>query len=174
MTVAAEPRRLFALDQNFPLPIVDVLSEFMAEAELVPIAEIDARLSDLDDWEVLLALHHHNRAWDGLITTDSGMLSLPRELSVLMQTHLTLVVAEAAGHDPLKATGLVLTYLPWIANQTRPDSAQLWVLRAANKPPEDPWDRLTRIAARRETTTQALYNAERLTRDELNRDPLEE
>jgi hypothetical protein len=58
--VAAVLRRLFALDQNFPLPIVEVLSEFMAEAELVPIAEIDPRLADLDDWEVLLALHHHH------------------------------------------------------------------------------------------------------------------
>jgi hypothetical protein len=171
--MAAVPRRLFALDQNFPLPIVDVLSEFMAEAELAPIAEIDARLTDLDDWEVLLALHHDARPWDGLITTDSGMVSLPRELCVLMQTHLTLVVAEAAGHDPLKATGLVLAYLPWIANQTRPDTAQLWVLRTANRPAEDPWDRLERIAARRQTSVQALYNAERLTQAELNRNPLE-
>jgi hypothetical protein len=172
--MAAVPRRLFALDQNFPLPIVEVLSEFMAEAELVPIAEIDTRLADLDDWQVLLALHHDDRSWDGLITTDSGMLSLPRELCVLMQTHLTLTVAEAAGHDPLKATGLVLTYLPWIAHQTRSDAAQLWVLRAANRPPEDPWDRLERIAARRETSAQALYDAERLTRGELDRDPLEQ
>lgn len=171
--MAAVPRRLFALDQNFPLPIVELLSEFMAEADPVPIAEIDTRLADLDDWEVVLALYHDDRAWDGLITTDSGMLSLPRELCVLMQTHLTLVVAEAAGHDPLKATGLVLTYLPWIANQTRPDVAQLWVLRAANRPPEEPWDRLARIAKRRDTTTQALYNAERLSREELNRNPLE-
>jgi hypothetical protein len=171
--MAAVPRRLFALDQNFPLPIVEVLSEYMAEAELVPIADIDSRLADLDDWEVLLALHHHERGWDGLITTDSGMLSLPRELCVLMQTHLTLVVAEAAGHDPLKATGLVLTYLPWIAHQTRPDVAQLWVLRAANRPPEDPWDRLERIAARRGTSAHALFSSERLTHSEMARNPLE-
>ena len=55
------PRRLFALDQNFPQPIVSALSEFMAEAEFVALADIDARLADLDDWEVLLALHHHER-----------------------------------------------------------------------------------------------------------------
>lgn len=166
------PRRLFALDQNFPQPIVELLSEFMAEAELVAVADIDARLVDLDDWEMLLALHFHKRAWDGLITTDSGMLALPRELCVLMQTRLTLVVADAAGHDPLKATGLVLTYLPWIAYQTRPDEAQLWVLRAANKPHENPWDRLARIAGRRGTTAKALFQAERLSHEELNRDPL--
>ena len=136
--MAAADRRLFALDQNFPKPIVEVLSEYMTEAELVSLGDIDARLQeDIDDWEILLALHHHKRDWDGLITTDTGMLSLPRELSVLMQTKLTLVVAHAAGHDPLKATGLVLTYLPWIADHTQPDTAQLWVLRSANKPAED-------------------------------------
>jgi hypothetical protein len=118
------PRRLFALDQNFPQPIVSALSEFMVEAELVALTDIDERLTELDDWEVLLALRHHEREWDGLLTTDTGMLSLPRELAVLMQTRLTLVVAHAAGHDPLKATGLVLTYLPWMAGQSRPNEAQ--------------------------------------------------
>jgi hypothetical protein len=75
------PLRLFALDQNFPQPIVSALSEFMVEAELVALADIDERLIDLDDWQVLLALHHHERSWDGLLTTDTGMLSLPRELA---------------------------------------------------------------------------------------------
>ncbi len=168
------PRRLFALDQNFPQPIVSALSEFMAEAELVALADIDARLADLDDWKVLLALHHHEREWDGLLTTDTGMLSLPRELAVLMQTRLTLVVAHAAGHDPLKATGLVLTYLPWIAAHTRRDAAQVWVLRAANKPAEDPWSHLEKIASRKGTTATALYDAEKLTNAELARNPLED
>jgi hypothetical protein len=165
------PRR-FALDQNFPQPIVAVLREFMAEAELVAVADIDARLTDCDDWELLLALHHHEHNWDGLITTDSGMLSMPRELSVLMQTKLTLVVADAAGHDPLKATGLVLAYLPWIAAHTQEDLAQVWVLRSANKPHDDPWDWLNKVATRRETTATALYDEEKLTNEELARDPL--
>jgi hypothetical protein len=130
--------RLFTLDQNFPQPIVESLREFMTEAELVAVGDIDERLTDVDDWELLLALHHHERDWDGLITTDSGMLSMPRELSVLMQTRLTLVVADAAGHDPLKATGLVLAYLPWVAAHTERDLAQVWVLRAANRPHGDP------------------------------------
>ena len=91
------------------------------------------------------------------------MLSLPRELAVLMQTRLTLVVAHAAGHDPLKATGLVLTYLPWIAAHTRSDEAQFWVLRAANKPAEDPWKHLQKVASRKGTTAAALYDAEKLT-----------
>lgn len=162
----------FALDQNFPQPIVDALREYMAEAELLAVGDIDPRLANVDDWEILLALHHHQHNWDGLITTDSGMLSLPRELSVLMQTHMTLVVADAAGHDPLKATGLVLTYLPWIAHHTREDEAQVWVLRSRNRPHEDPWDWLSRIADRHDTTATALYEESKLTNAELGRNPL--
>lgn len=164
--------RRFALDQNFPRPIVETLREFMTEAELVSLGDIDERLSELDDWEVLLALRHHHEDWDGLITTDSGMLALPRELSVLMQAKLTLVVAAAAGHDPLKATGLVLTYLPWIAAHTQRDVAQMWVLRSRNKPHDDPWQAMERVAERHRTTAQELYAETKLSEAELARNPL--
>ncbi len=64
--------RLFALDRNFPQPIVDVLSDVQADATLVSLDRIDKHISTLDDWELLLALHHHTDPWDGLITTDSS------------------------------------------------------------------------------------------------------
>ena len=76
--------RRFALDHNFPQPIVAVLSEFQADAELVRVDAIDSRMSDLDDWELILALHHHAEAWDGLITTDSSMLAQGPELAALI------------------------------------------------------------------------------------------
>jgi len=44
---------LFAVDQAFPLPIVKTLRDFQADAELVAFSEIDSRLAELDDWEVL-------------------------------------------------------------------------------------------------------------------------
>jgi hypothetical protein len=164
--------RLFALDQNFPQPIVAVLDDYMTEAELVPIEQIDPRMSTLDDWEILLALHHHDRAWAGLVTTDSDMLALPREMAVLCQTKLTLVVTEEAGHDPLKATGLVLSHLPGICQRTDPERAQLWVLRTTQRPAQDPWERLGRIAERRSTSAAGLYDDFKLTVAELGRDPL--
>jgi hypothetical protein len=81
--------RRFALDQNFPEPIVDGLVDWLAsDAELMPIRRIDQRMAMLDDWEVLQALHADRAGWDGLITTDAKMLSLPRELAVLCQTNL--------------------------------------------------------------------------------------
>jgi hypothetical protein len=167
------PRRL-ALDQNFPEPIVDGLADWLAsDAELVPIRRIDERMATLDDWEVLLALHSDDSDWDGLITTDSEMLSLPRELAVLCQTKLTLVVAEAVGHDPIKATGLVLAHITRICEQTRPDTAQVWRLRTSTKPSEDPWNLLERVAERRDTDAQTLYSNERLSKAHLRRSPLD-
>ena len=167
------PRR-FALDQNFPEPIVDGLADWLAQdAELVPIRRIDAGMATLDDWQVLLALHSDEATWDGLITTDANMLSLPRELAVLCQTKLTLVVAEAVGHDPIKATGLVLAHIGRICEQTRADAAQVWRLSTSTKPAEDPWDFFTRLGERKGTSAQALYASERLTNKQLRQSPLD-
>jgi hypothetical protein len=69
------PRRLFALDQNFPEPVCKMLGELLP-AELVPVRQIDASLSEVDDWQLLLALQQHPRPWDGLITNDDSMLRL--------------------------------------------------------------------------------------------------
>lgn len=165
--------RLFALDQNFPEPIVQALDRYIAEAELVPLRQIDARLTaDIDDWEVILALHHHERPWDGLITSDEGMLSLHRELSVVRQTNFTLVVAHDSGHDPIKATGLLLTHLPWICRETSPDEGQVWRLVARNRPGEDPWDYLEKIGLHQHRPAEDLWQEGRLTRAELQQDPL--
>ena len=162
----------FALDQNFPTPIIQALRSSIVEVELAPVFAIDRRLSELDDWELLLALHHHPDRYDGLITTDSSMLSQARELAVLMQTRLTLVVAQAAGHDPVRATGLVLTHLPQIAKMTRPDKAQIWSLSARTPAADDPWVVLGTVASRAKTTARALYAAQKLDPATLARDPL--
>ncbi|MCL2768545.1 MAG: nucleolar 14 family protein [Solirubrobacterales bacterium] len=164
---------LFALDQNFPEPIARALQEHLEEnVELVPIRRIDARLPAFEDWQILHALHVHGRPWDGLITTDANMLSLPRELSVLCQTHLSLVVAIAAGHDPIKATGLVLAHIGAICSRTRADTAQVWRLRTTAKQPEDPWQFITELAGRREEDATGLYRRERLAPAQLHSDPL--
>lgn len=167
--------RLFALDQGFPQPIVNSLHDYLeAEASLVPLSEIDERLSrDMDDWEILLALHHHNDPWDGMISTDSSMLNLPRELAALMQTKLTLVVCRAAGHDPVRATGLLLTNLSTICDQTRPDRAQLWPLGGGRKrPPDDPWDHFSRAANKRNISPGEMRSEEWLSATDLARNPL--
>jgi hypothetical protein len=165
--------KLFALDQNFPEPIVQALDDFIPEAELVPLRQIDPLLvAEIDDWQVLLALHHHAQPWDGLITTDSGILNLPREIAVLPQTALTLVVAEGAGHDPIKATGLLFTHLTYICRQTTPDHGQVWALSARNRPGQDPWHLLERIAEHQNRNVEGLWAESRLTNAALAEDPL--
>ena len=165
-------RQLFALDHNFPDPIVEVLADFQADAELVRIDQIDARMPDLDDWQLLLALHHHSRPWDGLITTDSSMLNQGPELATLLQTKLTLVVAMESGHNPVKASGLLFAYLGGICKRTRTDQAQAWTLNAVSRPHHDPWDFLKRFAEHNNRAAEDLWREQKLPPDVLARDPL--
>jgi len=51
------PRRLFALDQNFPKPIALAFAEFLPFVELVPVRDIDPAMADLEDWDLLESLH---------------------------------------------------------------------------------------------------------------------
>jgi hypothetical protein len=164
--------RLFALDKNFPQPIVGVLSDFQADAQLVPLDRIDARMSTLDDWELLLALHHHSDAWDGLITTDSSMLAQGRELATLIQTKLTLVVAVASGHNPVKASGLLFAYLAGICQRTTPERAQVWRLNAANRPHEEPWEFLKRFAEHNGRSADEVWAELKLSAAAMARNPL--
>lgn len=164
--------RLFALDHNFPQPIVDVLSDFQSDAELVRVDKIHARMADLDDWELLLALHHHERDWDGLITTDSSMLNQGLELATLIQTHLTLVVAMEAGHNPVKASGVLFAYLSGICRRSDPKRTQAWKLNAVNRPHVEPWDLLKRFAEHNNRAGDDVWAEIKLAPDVLARDPL--
>lgn len=164
--------RLFALDRNFPTPIVEALQEFQFAAELVRIDRIDPRMALLDDWELLVVLHQHERPWDGLITTDSSMLQLPRELAAMMQTKLTVVVAEGSGHDPVKATGLLFAHLGGVAKNTDPDVAQVWRLRTATRPADDPWKLFSNVAQHQNVPVNELRKNVWLDEEQLTDDPL--
>lgn len=168
--MSAASKRLFALDQGFPQNIVAALRDAIREADMVWIGDVDPKLSDCDDWEIMAALHRdRTRSWDGLITTDVDMVKLPKEMTVLHQTKMTLVIAEAAGHDPLAATGLLLAHLPFICKQTTPEHAQLWRLRASRKPWEKPWQYIQEWALRNNETPKGVYDRCKLSDDELGR-----
>ncbi len=47
---------LFALDHNYPAPIIEQAKPYLSGVELVFIGDIDPRLPEFDDWELLLAL----------------------------------------------------------------------------------------------------------------------
>lgn len=163
----------FALDEDFPDTIIDALGLGVPEAELVPIRHIDPSLRQMDDWKLLLSLHHLG-AWDGLVSTDSRMLNLPREISVIHQTSLTVAIVEQAGHDPIRAAGLLLVHLPTICRKSVRSAGQIWRLSAQNKNHDDPWKELKRIAEHRKMSVNALFHEHRLSKKELGRNPLEE
>jgi hypothetical protein len=162
----------FALDEDVPDTIIDALGLGVPEAELVPIRHIDPRLRQMNDWELLLSLHHLG-TWDGLISTDSRMLNLPRELSVIHQTNLTVVIVEQAGHDPIRAAGLLLVHLPTVCRKSVRSVAQIWRLSAQNKNHDDPWTELKRVAEHRKMSVNTLFHEHKLSKKELGRNPLE-
>jgi hypothetical protein len=152
--VSTFPRRLFALDQNFPKPIAEAFARFLTFVELVPVRDIDPALSELEDWDLLDALDKHERSWDGLITSDDSMLSDARTLAVLRKTHLTLVVADGHGHNHIRASGLVLFHLEHVCAGTTPARSQIWHLRAAQKNAETPDRYLEKIATQRKLSVE--------------------
>jgi hypothetical protein len=162
-------RRLFALDQNFPEPIVDALSPYIEGAELVPVRRIRPELGQVDDWELLRELHAVERPWDGLITNDDTMLALAKEMTVLSQTGLTLVAIKGQGHNPIRSTGLLLCHLEHICHQMTPGEAKVWVLAVQQKKPETAVDRLTSIAEKHATTVAELVKKNWLRSDELRK-----
>lgn len=161
----------FALDEDFPDTIIDALGLGVPEAELVPIRHIDPRLRQMDDWKLLLSLHHLGE-WDGMVTTDARMLKLPRELAVLHQTNLTLVTIEQAGHDPIRAAGLLLVHLPTICRKTVRSTGQIWKLNAQVKNHDEPWKELQKVAHHLSLSVNHLFHAHRLSRKELLWNPL--
>ena len=129
-------------------------------------------MAELDDWQLLLAMHHHEQPWDGLITTDSSILFQPLELTVLIQTRLTLVVALEAGHNPVKATGLLFAHLAGICKRTEPDEPQLWRLQARTQAHTPPREQLKTVAEHQNTDASSLFAANRLDEQQLASDPL--
>ena len=158
---AGSERIRFALDHNFPAPVLAAFSVLMPQVELVPLAQIAGELARLDDWEVFLALHRH-RAWDGLVTNDDKLLALPKEMTVLSQTNLTLVVAVGEGHNPIRAVGVLLCHLGFICHHTKRDRPQIWRLEVRQRAYDAPVKYLTAIAEKQKTTAQHLFEVHKL------------
>jgi hypothetical protein len=163
---------LFALDHNYPMPIIEQAKPYLRDVELAPIGDIDPRLPELDDWELLLALHHHSREWDGMISNDTSMLEQERELAILGYTHLTLVAPVAAGHDPIRSTGLVLAHIEDIASRTSPRKPQVWRLPGRTGGGHHPDQFLKRLAKQADLDPLDLRKGAMPTKAVLQRNPL--
>jgi len=162
-------KRLFALDHNFPEPVLAAFASVMPMVDVVPVRLIDSAWAELDDWELILALYRHPRAWDGLITNDEAMLSLPKEMTVLSQTGLTLVIARGEGHNPIRAVGTVLCHLPHICHHTKVGVPQIWNLRVAQKNHEEVGEYLARIAEKNKVSVTGLVASHRVPTADLKK-----
>lgn len=138
-----QPIRL-ALDQNFPTPILSAIAEYIVDVELIPIREIDARLSTLEDRELLIALKQ--LGYPGLVTNNYKMLKNPKELAAIIATKLTVFAIEGVGDDPIRATGAVLLDLPGALKRLDSRRAQVFWMRPRNPIPADPMELFERAA----------------------------
>ena len=132
---------------------------------LTRLADYDASLiQHYDDWQVLDALSRRGDV-DGFITNDAKILHLAREMVVLSETHLTLVVTDRVGHDPIRATGLVMLYLGHIVHRLshRPHRPQIFTLRPVDlgRYQSSPAEQINRLADHRNIAPPELIARER-------------
>jgi hypothetical protein len=123
-------------------------------------------VADREDWEVILALDQ--LGYDGLITLDSAMLQLTKEVTLVHQTRSTLVVIEAAGDNPLRAMGQLMVQALQVARAFKRNLPQIFRIpptRAVR--PMSAWDRLGEIASGRGATIDAVFRADGLSQEEL-------
>lgn len=158
---------LFVLDHNFPISVTSLIR--LPDLAIRPLQHLYPDLiRDHEDWEVIRELRV--RGVDGWITLDSRMLNLPKEMIVLHQSRLSLVVFERVGNDPLVAAGLLMIHAPAIAKQTNAKRPQLWVLRKPPTPsPTNPWERISALAGREGIDPRVLYRRHRLSPNPFQR-----
>ncbi|TAK21455.1 MAG: hypothetical protein EPO26_13970 [Chloroflexota bacterium] len=74
--------------------------------------------------------------YDGFITNDTRILSLPTEMVALSQTKIALVMTSGTASHALRAIGLLMVHLPTIAKRLTAARPTLWLLKAeALQPP---------------------------------------
>jgi hypothetical protein len=157
----------FALDQNFPQPIIDALGRFMPDVQLTPIRAIDERLPDLGDRELIIALHQ--LGWAALVTNNYRMLSNPQELAAVLKTKVAVIAIKGLGHDMVRASGALLLDLPGVCKRFAPGTGQVFVLHPRDPRPRDPWEGFKKVAEHAQREVDELYDEVKVTDAELNR-----
>jgi hypothetical protein len=124
-------------------------------------------IDDKDDWQVILALHQMGFA--GLVTLDPSMLTLAREVATIHQTRATVVAIDAAGHNPLRATGQLLLHAHAIANGYIAAQPQVFQIAKPRSPtPLPAWAYIGKIASGEGHAAQQTFDAAKLSVAELD------
>lgn len=94
-----------ALDQNFPLPILKAVQQWLPVG-VDHVSAIHPGCGKRDDWQLIVALAC--RGYTTLVSNDYHIVYEPRVLPAAHKTRLTLVTVESVGHDMIRATGALL------------------------------------------------------------------
>ncbi len=125
--------RRYLLDQNFPVNLVRVMSDFMPpDVELVHVPEIDPRLSDMSDRELILWASR--QGFDALVSTNYRMVNQPDEVAAMVHTKLTMVFTHKMGHSPLRASGALFLEPPKLHDRLRHGSNVFMLLYDPREP----------------------------------------
>lgn len=159
-----------ALDQNFPLPLVHAFQQFVPPGlTLEHLTKIDPALSRMADSELIRELSRRN--YDGLVTTDYHMLDDPPTVAAMVDTKLTVLVIEAAGHDPLKATAALLQELPGLEHRLLPNQANVIRHRPRATTPRPAWEYLKKIADKQGADVDDLWKRHKAPASDEPRSP---
>lgn len=140
-----------ALDQNFPLPLLNSMQRWLPSGmELTHLTQIDARLSDVSDRQLFIALYQ--MGWDGLVTNNWRMLNIENEVAAIVKTKATVIALKGMGDDPIRPAGALLLELPGLATRVKPGRSNVFLLNYDHRMAEDGWTWLTKVAERRSTT----------------------
>jgi hypothetical protein len=151
----------FALDQNFPVPLVNAMADFIPpDLELLHVHKLDPAFSELSDADLILALSA--QGIDCLITTDYHMLDDPQTVAAMVAAKMNVIVVESAGHDPLRASGALFLELPGIAGRLAGREGQvIYIPKYKPRVPRPAWNYLTEIASKHDTTAGELFKEHR-------------
>ena len=94
------------LDHNFPEPLLRAIAGFVPDLKFIWIRSLAGDLHLLPDDELVYELFR--RACPVLVTLDARMLDDPQVLVAIDQTRMTVVAIAESGHDPIRATGVLL------------------------------------------------------------------
>ncbi len=148
--------RRVALDHNFPKPVLAGVQRWIKDVEEVEfhfIRDLDPELAELQDHELVYALH--DRDLTLLVTHNWKMENDARVLVALHLTRSTLLTLRRAGDDMIFATGVLLRDLVPVLRQDVP-KGQVFRARPSRVTPRPAYRLLEQLGQPKGKTAQEL------------------
>lgn len=150
--------RPVALDHNFPKPVLAGVDRWLKEVEFHHIRDLDSRLAELQDHELVYELH--DRGLRILVTHNWKMENDARVVVAVHLRRFTLLTLRKAGDDMIFATGVLLRdIVPVLRSEVA--KGQIFRARPSRIQPRPAYQILHDLARHTGTTADALIDAYR-------------